>query len=68
MINETEISRSVSVRCDRNYVRALKNLADDRGLKTADLVREALDKAFGSDIERYKTSLAAAAHNSVQPN
>ncbi len=46
-----EKSTAVSVRANRNYIRALKVLASERGLPIADLVREALDKTLGESIE-----------------
>lgn len=43
--------RAVSVRANRNYIKALKVIASERGIQIGDLVREALDTTLGETIQ-----------------
>lgn len=46
-------SISVSIEGDRTYVKALKALAYTRGVTIAKLVRSAIDKEYGHDLEPH---------------
>ncbi len=43
---------AVSLRATREYIRAVKAVALLRGVDAGDLVRSALDQAYGKDIEK----------------
>lgn len=55
-----EGSLAVSLRGTRTYRRALKSVAEDRGVDVADLVREALDAYVGDEIRPYLSFFASS--------
>lgn len=57
---------SVSLRADRTYVDALRQIARKRKMVVADLVRECIDSQLGSTISTYLDSYADAERKSVQ--
>lgn len=46
-----ESATAVSIRANRQYLRALRQLAEEKNQPVADLVRAAIDTAYGAEIE-----------------
>jgi hypothetical protein len=55
---DKEPAKAVSIRATDAYIRALRDVADDRGVKVADLVRSVLDKELGSEMAPHLSFLA----------
>lgn len=47
-------STSIPVSGDRTYTRSMRTLASLRGVTVAELVRKALDAAYGAELERIR--------------
>lgn len=62
----TEGSRSISISGDRRYVDAVHLVARSRGTTSARLVREALDKLYGSELSKFIAFLAKNEPQTVQ--
>jgi hypothetical protein len=51
---------AVSIRASRAYIKALNELADRKGMDTADLVKDTLDSVLGAEIEPLRLAIAHA--------
>lgn len=62
----SEMATAVSIRADKQYLRALRNLADEKGIRVADLVRSALDEAFSDELKPYLSFFANCGNKNYQ--
>lgn len=53
-------STAVSVRATRIYIKAFRELAERKGKSMADLVRIALDKEYGDEIQHWVSFFESA--------
>lgn len=57
---------AVSIRADRVYIKALKELAEDKAVTVGELMRRLVDKEYGDALKPYLKRAAKRDHKSRQ--
>lgn len=57
---------AVSIRADRAYIKAFRELAERKDKRMADLVRQALDKEYGEEIQAIISFFASFDYKNSQ--